>query len=235
MWKTMWKVGKTVGIHDGHRERIKEQFRRQGLDGMPEHSVLEILLFYAIHGGDVNPLAHTLINRFGSLAGVFDAPIEELMRVDGVGVNTATLIKLIPQISKQYLISREGIGLILNSTEKAGRFLVPRYYGEKQEVVFLISLDAKMKVLNCTQIGRGSVNSADVSIRKIVSTALLDNATGVILSHNHTSGIALPSKDDEQVTRKIAAALKSVEVELIDHIVVADSDFVSMRDNGFFS
>ena len=228
----MWKVGKTVGIHDGHRERLKEQFRKQGLEGVPEHSVLEILLFYAIPGGDVNPVAHALMDRFGSLSGVLDAPMEELMRVDGVGKNTATLIKLVPQISRRYLMSREDAGVVLDSTEKAGRYLLPRFYGEKDEAVYLVSLDAKLKVLNCTLLGRGTINSANVSIRKIVSTLLVDNASGAIISHNHTSGIALPSTEDKETTKLIADTLKKVDVKLVDHIIVADGDYVSLRDSG---
>jgi DNA repair protein RadC len=182
----------------------------------------------------VNPLAHNLINRFGSLAAVFDAPIDELIKVDGVGRNTATLIKLMPQVARRYMISRASLSDILDTTEKAGRYLLPRFFGERDEVVYLVSLDAKCKVLNCRLMFRGSVNSASVSIRKIVETALSFNATSVILAHNHTSGIALPSREDQMTTRRVEAALKAVDIVLADHIIVADEDFVSLADSGFF-
>ena len=90
-----------MGIHDGHRGRVKRRFLANGLDGFDEHTMLELLLFYSIPRADVNPLAHSLIAKFGSLAGVFDAPVEELTAVEGVSENTATLIKLVPQISRQ--------------------------------------------------------------------------------------------------------------------------------------
>jgi DNA repair protein RadC len=213
---------------------MKRRFLEHGIESFEEHHVLELLLFYALPRVDVNPLAHNLINRFGSLAAVFDAPIDELIKVDGVGRNTATLIKLMPQVARRYMISRASLSDILDTTEKAGRYLLPRFFGERDEVVYLVSLDAKCKVLNCRLMFRGSVNSASVSIRKIVETALSFNATSVILAHNHTSGIALPSREDQMTTRRVEAALKAVDIVLADHIIVADEDFVSLADSGFF-
>jgi len=223
-----------MGIHDGHRERLKERFLKHGLDSFNDHNVLELLIFYSLPRVDTNELAHELIRRFGSLSAVFDAPIDELLRVPGVGKNTALLIKLIPQTARRYLVSRSGLGDILNTSQKAGEYLIPHFYAEREEVVFMICLDAKCKVINCQLLFRGGVNSAAVSIRKVVETALLYNSTSVIIAHNHTSGIALPSKEDEQTTRRVEAALKAVDITLTDHIVVADDDFVSMADNGFF-
>jgi DNA repair protein RadC len=213
---------------------MKRRFLEHGLESFEDHHVLEILLFYALPRVDVNPLAHNLIKRFGSLAAVFDAPLDELEMVEGIGRNAATLIKLIPQVARRYMISRASFGDILDSSEKAGRYLLPRFFGERDEVVYLVCLDAKCKVLNCRLMFRGSVNSANVSIRKIVETALSFNATSVILAHNHTSGIALPSREDQITTRKIEAALKAVDIALTDHIIVADEDFVSLADSGFF-
>lgn len=221
-----------MGIHDGHRSRMKKRFLENGLSGLDDHIVLEILLYYAIPRGDTNPLAHELMNRFGSIAAVFDAPVEELEKVPGIGKNAATLIKLIPEIGRRYAINRSGMDNILDTTEKAGEYLIPRFYGEREETVYMVCLDAKRKVINCKLLGRGSVNSANISIRKIVETALLYNATSVILAHNHTSGIALPSKEDEYATIKVEEALRAVDVVLTDHIIVAEDDFVSLADNG---
>lgn len=223
-----------LGVHDGHRDRMRQRFTEHGLENFDDHTVLELLLFYARPRSDTNPLAHALLEYFGSLAAVFDAPAEELCRIPGVGETTATLIKLIPQVARRYQMSKSSVEGIITSSHQAGEFLSPRFYGEKDEVVYLLCLDAKGKIIACKFMGRGSVNSANVSIRKIVETALLYNATSVILAHNHTSGIALPSKEDEFTTRKVDGALATVDIALIDHIIVADEDFVSMADNGFF-
>ncbi len=213
---------------------MKKRFLEHGLENFDDHSVLELLLFYALPRTDVNPIAHKLIESFGSLAGVFDAPIDELTKVSGISANSAMFIKLIPQASRRYLISRCSFEDILDSTEKAGRYLLPRFFAERDEIVYMICLDAKCKVLNCKRLFRGSVNSANVSIRKIVENALLYNSTSVIIAHNHTSGIALPSHEDKITTRRIESALRAVDIVMTDHIIVAEDDFISMADNGFF-
>ena len=223
-----------MSVHDGHRSRMKNRFLEHGLDSFDDHNVLELLLFYAIPRGDVNPPAHELIKTFGSLAAVFDAPLDELVKVSGIGENTALLIKTIPQISRRYMISRTSSANILNSTQNAGNYLMQFFYGERDEVVYMACLDAKCKVINCKLIFRGSVNSANISVRKLVENALLYNATSVIIAHNHTSGIALPSQEDLSTTRKIADALRAVDINLHDHIIVADDDYVSLADNGVF-
>ena len=230
------KSDRKMHPHEGHRQRMKNRFLTHGLDNFDDHNVLELLLFYALPRGDVNELAHELINRFGKLADVFDAPIEELKKVNGVGDNTATLIKLIPQICRRYMISRSvsGDDIHITDSKKAGAFIVPYFYGEREETVYMICLDAKCKVINCRMLFRCEVNSANVSIRKIVEIALAYKATSVILAHNHPSGIAIPSREDERTTERVMEALKAVDIILADHIVVADEDFVSMADNGFF-
>lgn len=223
-------------LHHGHRRRMKKRFLEYGLENFDDHNVLELLLFYALPQGDVNPTAHALINKFGKLSAVFDAPMEELMEVPGVGENAATLIKLLPQISRRYLISR-GISeddIYLTDSKKAGEFIVPYFYGECEEAIYIVCLDTKCKVICCKMLLRGEVNSANVSVRKIVEYALANKATNVIMAHNHPSGVAIPSREDEITTARIDEALAAVEITLADHIVVADGDFVSMSDNGFF-
>ncbi|MDR0906167.1 MAG: DNA repair protein RadC [Oscillospiraceae bacterium] len=221
-------------IHSGHRERLKSRFRDHGLENFDDHNVLELLLFFSKPRGDTNPTAHELIKRFGSLADVFDAPLAELAKTPGVGDATALLIKLVPQVSRRYLISRTAPDKILDSSKKAGDYLLPYFFGERDECVYLVCLDAKCKVLSTRLIFRGSVNSAAVNVRKLVEAALSFNATSVILAHNHTSGIAIPSDDDKVTTRRIFDALAAVDITLADHIVAADDDYVSFADNGFF-
>lgn len=230
------KEEKTGSPHLGHRQRMKRRFLEHGLENFDDHNVLELMLFYALPQGDVNPVAHALIDKFGKLSDVFDAPLEELTKISGIGENTAALIKLIPQISRRYMISRSisEKDIQLCGSREAGRFIVPYFFGECEEAVYMICMDTKCKVINCRMLFRGEVNSANISIRKIVENALVNKASNVILAHNHPSGIALPSREDEITTSRIAEALKAVDIILADHIVVAEDDFVSMADNGFF-
>ena len=223
-----------MSIHDGHRQRLKERFLRDGLDGFDELYVLELLLYYCIARKDTNPVAHALLDYFGSLTAVFEATPEELQKVPGVGKEVATFLSLVPQVGRYYQIKRAEPGDILLTVNQCGQYLVPYFIGREHETVYLLCLDAKCKVLGCKMVGEGSVNSASIPIRRVVEIALNTNATTVILAHNHPSGLALPSDDDFQTTLRLARAMEAVEITLADHIVVADTDFVSMAQSGYF-
>ena len=215
----------------GHRERMRTRFREHGLDNFSDRDVLELLLYYVIPRRDVRPIAAALLSTFGSLYGVFEASVDALAQVQGVGEHAATLLRLVPQVSRRYLISRSADIVFLTDSERAGEYLVPRLLFEREEVVLLACLDGKSRLLGCTELSRGETTGTAISIRRIVETALARNASKVILAHNHTSGIALPSQEDVDTTKKIREALHLVSVELVDHLVVADNDFVSMRDS----
>ena len=221
-------------MHDGHRARLRRQLLDGGLDSFSDVQALELLLGFVIARKDVNPLAHALLERFGSLSGVLDAPAGDLMKVPGIGENTAVMLSVMPQLMRRYTIGKNKTGTILNTTTKAGSYLLPFFFGAKDEQVYLLCLDAKCKVLDCRKLFTGSVNTVGVSVRRIVEEALRRNATSVILAHNHTSGIALPSREDEETTNMVQAALEAVGIRLVDHMVMVEDDFVSMADSGFF-
>lgn len=223
-----------MSIHEGHRQRLKDRFLREGLDNFDELYVLELLLYYCIPRKDTNPIAHELLNRFGSLTGVFEATAEELEKVPGISHNAATFLSLVHQTGRYYQVKRAETGDILRTIDQCGSYLVPRFHGREHETVFLLCLDAKCKVLGCKLVGEGSVNSANIPIRRVVEIALNTNATTVILAHNHPSGLALPSDEDIETTLRVAKAMETVEITLADHIVVADNDYVSMVQSGYF-
>ncbi len=218
---------------EGHRDRMRRRFLRHGLDNFDDHNVLELLLFFAIPRRDTNALAHRLIERFGSLSGVFEAEPQALMTVEGVGEKTAALLHLVPEAARRYLMDKAEPGTILSTSTAVGKYFLPRFLNCRDERVYMACLDAKLKVIHCREIGMaGSAVSARFDVRTVVQTALLQNASAVVLAHNHTSGIALPSAEDEEATRQVRQALAMVGVSLIDHIIVAGDDFVSLADNG---
>ena len=221
-----------MSVHDGHRQRLKQRFLETGLDSFTEVQTLELLLFYAIARKDTNPIAHALLDRFGSLAQVLDAPVTELSKVPGIGENAALLLRLSKEMGRRYLVSRTGQVTILSSLEECASYIVPYFYGRELETVFLLCLDAKCKVLCCKEIGEGSVNATEISVRKIVEMALAFNASSVVLAHNHPSGLAIPSEQDLLTTKRIAMALGTIDVTLADHIIVADDDYVSLAQSG---
>lgn len=222
-----------TSTHSGHRDRLKQRFLEQGLDGFTDIQVLELLLFYAIPRRDTNVLAHALLDRFGSLSQVLEAEASELQSVPGISAHSATLLALVTQLARAYQVSCANRMEILDSLDACGAYLLPRFFGRTRETVFLLCLDAKCKVLCCKEIGEGSINSASISVRKVVETALQAKASSVVLAHNHPSGVALPSPEDQVTTKRIYAALQLVDVVLADHIVVADGDYVSMAQSGY--
>lgn len=219
-------------IHSGHRNRLKQRYLAEGLDNFNQINVLELLLFYCIQRKDTNPLAHRLLNRFGSLSDVLNASAEELMQVDGVTEHVAIFLSMISDLNRYYLVNNATKVKILNTTEECCKYLVPFFENRKNETVFLLCLDAKCKVLCCKNMGEGSVNSANISIRKIVETAMNANASSVILAHNHPSGVAIPSSEDIRTTRQLYRALNLMDIILADHIIVAEGDSVSMVQSG---
>ena len=221
-----------MGIHDGHRERLRTNFIENSLDSFNELNSLELLLFYAIPRRDTNELAHRLLERFGSLYGVFDASFHELMEVDGVGENAAALIKFIPEIMRKSRISETADMKVINSSSAAGKYLVPRFLYQDIEILLLLCLDSRRRVISCAEINRGVVNSVDANVRRIVETALKYRACSVILAHNHPGGVALPSREDDGMTGLIGKALSSVGITLADHIIVAGEDYASYANSG---
>ena len=220
--------------HKGHRARAKEEFIARGLSGMADHRALELLLFYAIPQGDVNLLAHRLIETFGSLSGVFNATIEQLMTVKGVGEHTACLIKLITAMGARYQADRSQLGDILMTTEQIGEYLSPEFFGQRNEIAVILCMDAKRKVLQCRQLSEGSADSTTLSLRKMMEVALACNASQVVLAHNHISNIAMHSKEDVLMTKLAYDAFAQMDIYLVDHLIFASDDYISMRDSGVF-
>lgn len=223
-----------MGDHDGHRERLRKRFLKDGMDVLQDDQVLELLLFYALPRQDTNALARRLLKQFGSMAAVLDAPMEALKEVSGIGENAAVLLHLITPLARRYQLSRLEVGQVLLDTQSCGAYLSPFFFGAKAETVYLLCLDAKCKVLGCKKLQEGSVNMAGFSLRKAAEIAINTNATSVVLAHNHTNGMAIPSKTDVETTLELKRILEALGVCLVDHIIVADNDFVSLADNGLF-
>jgi DNA repair protein RadC len=221
-------------IHEGHRQRLRLRFMEHGMGNFSDIEVLELLLFYAVPRRDTNELAHRLLGRFGSLRSVLEAEADQLQEVPGLGENAAILLKIIPAVSRRYMLASRRDVKCISSTQEAGDYLLPLFAYENEEVVYLLSLDTKSAVTNCRQISRGIVNTVNFSSREIVDAALRDNAARVILAHNHLSGTALPSSADITATKRLKSAMGLIGVELLDHIIVCDGDFVSMRESGCF-
>jgi len=219
-------------MHEGHRQRLRKRYLNEGLDHFEPVNVLELLLTYAIPRKDTNVTAHLLLQRFGNFKNVLEAPFSELLKVDGISENAAVLIFMVKDLFRYYGTMKTKAPPIVHSVEAAGELLLPKFIGLKDEVVYALFLDGKGALLSCKKLFEGSVSSAQVSIRKIVEDAIFQNASAVVLGHNHPGGMAIPSSDDILATREIKKALEMIDVRLVDHMVFADDDFVSLKDSG---
>ncbi len=215
-------------MHEHHRERLKNRFLSEGLEGFEPHNVIELLLFYSVPRRDTNPTAHRLIERFGSVSGVLDADFSELCRVEGVGEHSASLIKLIPQLARRYMTELAFEGGRLDTAQKLGDYFVSKYIGEASETVYMMLLSSSYQCLGCELLHRGSVNSSYITTRTMIEHALNYKASMVVLAHNHPGGVAVPSSDDIRTTALMSEALSVVDVRLIEHFIVAGDKYTPM-------
>lgn len=217
--------------HSGHRQRVRKKFIENGFDVFEPHEALEMFLFYAIPRKDTNPLAHRLLDRYLNIGGVCDAPIDELMNEFGLSESAAAYIKMLPEMSRLYNESKMSDDNIIDY-ENLGKLFQTKFIGRTSEAVALLLGDAKGKMIYFNIISKGSLNSSDMPIRKIVDLSLRHNAKTAFLAHNHPSGTALPSNSDLLTTRTLRETLLSVGVDLIDHFIITDDDYVSLRESG---
>lgn len=216
-------------MHEGHRQRLRERFRREGLENFAPHEVLELLLFYTRARGNVNPLAHKLLETFGSLRGVLEAPVEQLTAVDGVGEETASLLALTVPLFRRYELCLCEEKRKLKQYHEVEDYCRALLTGLRKERFYVISVSTQMRVLGQRMIAEGDLTEVMAYPRLVVETALNQNAYGVILCHNHPGGEAIPSLGDVDVTRELEALLAKLGIGLMDHIIVADGQTYSMR------
>lgn len=197
-------------------DRLARHFLHRNPDTMKDAELLELLLRFAVP--EPEALARRLLEHYPSLASILEADAEELAAVEGMTPDCVVLLRLVPELQRRYLIARSAPETRLVDSTSFGSYLLPYFYGAKDEIVYLLTLDATGKVLSCRLIGRGSVNSANVPMRRLVQEALSANATAVVLAHNHPSGIALPSQEDIDLTLRLRDALDVMDILLLDHL-----------------
>lgn len=226
-------MAKEKSVHAGHRERLKKRLARElTFEGFEPHEILEMLLYYAIPQGDTNPLAHRLIDYFGSLPAVFTASTEELQQIDGVGPHTASLLSMIgPLISAVRRLDQPQIHFI-NGNADACKLCTQMLQDSKVEQVAIILMDPKGKVLNAVVVAEGTACGVEMPIPKIMEWIVRTRPSRLILTHNHPSGKAQPSLEDDRCTRQLMTALHFMDVKVDDHIIVGADQAYSYYAHG---
>lgn len=222
-----------MGIHDGHRERLRQLYFDGGFESMSDVQKLELILTFSISRRDTNPIAHALLDLFGDFAGVLSAQPSDLMKVDGVSEVTAALLHIIPDAAQYRKVQiAEKQMKVLDTVEKVTAYLRPRYDVSTEERAYLLCMDAKCHPIRCHILANGELNTVNISVRHIVELAMQDRAVLAVLSHNHVSGKAQPSREDLQTTKLAGEALRNLNVTLADHIIIAGGDSYSFMEHG---
>lgn len=217
-----------AGEHEGHRQRMRDRFQTQGLEGFADHETLELILYYAIPRVNVNPLAHRLMDTFGSLHAVLEADVKDLTKVEGIGESAAVLLSLFGHVDRALEKSRSAQKKKLRSRTEAKKHCLGLLAGLRQEHLYLVCLNAQMEVVQNALIARGSLSEVQAYPRIVAEAALRANAHAVILCHNHPGGSVIPSQADLDMTAALGQLLHSLEILLVDHITVAGEEALSM-------
>ena len=221
------------GVHKDHRARVRKKFRDNGFSGFADHEILEMLLYYSVPRRDTNPLAHKILDKYKTLANVFDASPEELMHEVGVSEVTATLLSMIPKLSKVYETTKWDRAVCLSSTEMLGEYVISMFKDSQNEEFVLICLDANRCVHWSGVIIKGTIDRTEAYPRVVVDEALKHKATKVVFAHNHPSGTLAPSVADKNATEALVKVLKGIGIEVLDHIIVSGNRYFSMSEMGF--
>ncbi len=225
------KLEKKVNPHAGHRERMRERFYKNGLEGFSDHEILEFLLFHVYTQKNTNDLGHLLMQRFGTLSAVFDAEFEELMQIDGIGERAAMLIKLMPEIARKYY-GNEQTSISMKKPEARCSYFLKELCTRTDEVLLIGCLTDNLWLNSVHTLASGSPDQVSIDPQKLMRIALASGCSAFVLAHNHPKGIASASYEDIRATQSVRRLLENVRMRLVDHIIVADGKSISMLEHG---
>lgn len=217
-------------IHKGHRQKVKKRVLTNGLAGESPHQILELLLFFGIPCRDTNPIAHELINRFGSLSGVLRADVAELKSVKGMTENAALLLHLILPVYEAYQDDLLHAPALPGTAAQLVELVRPKFVGSTTEKVYLLCVGANGRLLGLRKISEGDLSTAALDLRALTAAVLETRAQDAVLIHNHPNGVAAPSRQDIDATKQVVAFLRQLKVRLLNHIIISENDYCSMAD-----
>ncbi len=219
-------------MHEGHRERLKKRFKSEGLASFTDVQALELLLFYALPRMDTNPLAHRLLERFGSLKNLFEADASDIAAVEGIGENSALLIRLLPEITRKFWILDTQSTQSITTAEQAARFIRPILFGKPVEHVYVFCLNSHCQIKHYNCISEGTVSDVTIYLRRLVECAMRLHASRILIAHNHPGGRPQPSETDIRATHAIRNALAPLDIDLMDHLIFSDHSYFSFSEQG---
>ena len=223
--------------HDGHRSRLRTRYAKGGVSSLADYEFVELILTFIIPRIDVKPIAKALLAKFKNVRGIIDAPADELSKIKGIGETSALAIKMLSDIITTYHLNElEVPDTQIGTIAKLIKYFKAKISTETHEVLELVCFDAQLKIIpdGSIRLFEGSVNSANVDIRKIIEIAIKKGASSIAIAHNHPSGNPMPSLDDIRFTRRLADSCKPISLNFIEHIIVGKNACFSFRRDGRF-
>lgn len=225
-----------VNIHKDHRKKVKDRFFECGFTGMPDHNVLEAILFLGIPQKDTNPVAHELIDTFGSFSGVLEAKKSDLLKIKGMTESAAFAIMSYLPVNRRYIESLQKKKPVFETNDEIIEFLRPLFFEKSTiERVFVLCFDSKNRMIACRNICDGDISSALFDVRELTRVVLEVNAQKIIVAHSHPHGVALPSREDISTTKLIYEMMNFIKVHLDDHLIVTDTGYMSMAKSRHYT
>ncbi len=214
-------------MHEDHRQRMRDRCMKSGFEGFSDHELIEMLLGYSIPRKDTNPIAHELIDRFGSLGRVLEAEVDELVQVDGMGERSAIILPLVMNLMRRYAMEKDDLNdhNRFETVSSIAQYFCRIFFGLDKEFVYVMLLDNRMNMVHCQQVGEGTVNSSNVNIREIVEKVIAKKASTVVLAHNHPHGIVIPSNIDVDFTEELNHLLAALSIHLLEHLIIVEDRF----------
>jgi DNA repair protein RadC len=218
--------------NEGHRQRLRDKFLKNGLDGFHDYEIIELLLTLGTPRKDCKPMAKKALKKFGSLKAVLEAETTELKEINGVGDNNVFGLKIAQSVARRYLADRIIDKDIVRSADEVMAYLKHSLRDKNREAFLVIYLNGRNQILKMEELFKGTLTTSAVYPREVVKRALDNNAAALVFVHNHPSGNPNPSQDDLSITKKLKEAAKAIDVSIHDHLIIAGNEVYSFADHG---
>jgi len=225
----------TENVLIGHRKRLRERFIKSGLTGFADYEVVELLLSLGTPRKDCKPQAKEAIRRFKNLRGVLSASTDELQQIKGIGPHSAFGIKLMQDVAREYLREQIIDKPVFKSSQEIFDYLYHSMRDLKKEVFKVLYLTSQNQIIDTADLFKGTIDSAAIAPREIVEQALAHNAAALIFAHNHPTGVCEPSKSDKDITRDLVFAAATVQIKILDHLIIGNNSYYSFAGDGLIS
>ncbi len=225
-------MGESKPKTEGHRKRLREKLIKSGITGFHDYEIVELLLTLGTPRKDCKQQAKAAIKKFKTLRGVLEAPLEELQEIKGIGPHNVFGIKLVQEVGREFLKEKILKKPICKSSKEVFDYLYHSMRDLRKEVFKVIFLDGKNHIIEAEDLFKGTLNLSSVYPREIIKSAIKHNAASLIFAHNHPSGSPEPSSSDREITKELIAASNTMQIKVLDHIIIGDNRYFSFADEG---